>query len=271
MASAPAALAGAPLYAGALNLAAGAAIGAAAGAASSVVRRSLGGGGPGPDAGAAVATSVLPGGLGVAKVRQIFERPQPVPIERQYVVKGAVRDGGAIASMQRQHDLAGGSAPHLDFRSLNGMNDGYGPIDRRTRAQLIGPDQIVQPHAPALNAGAAAQPNARKGRDIVMASFASSSDDRPPPGPARPRCGASMPPRQNCLPPERPMPRRWRRTSKPRSPPTRPPWPQSRAKAASARRLVATGGRCPSATKAEKTERLQEAPMNRTGGCATRR
>ena len=40
LASAPAALAGAPLYAGALNLSAGAAIGAAATAASSVVRRS---------------------------------------------------------------------------------------------------------------------------------------------------------------------------------------------------------------------------------------
>ena len=47
MAMAPAALAGTPLYAGAVNLAAGAAIGAAAGAASSVVRRSLGGGGAG--------------------------------------------------------------------------------------------------------------------------------------------------------------------------------------------------------------------------------
>ena len=97
IASAPAALAGAPLFAEALNLAAGATIGAAAGAASSVVRRSLGGGGPGPDAGAAAATPVLPGGLGVAEVRQIFERPQPVPIERQYVVKGAPRDDAAPA------------------------------------------------------------------------------------------------------------------------------------------------------------------------------
>ena len=74
--------------------------------------------------------SVLPGGLGVAEVRQIFERPQPVPIERQYVVKGAPRDGAAVARMQCQHDLAGGSAPHLDFRSLNGMNAGHGPMDR---------------------------------------------------------------------------------------------------------------------------------------------
>ena len=128
MASAPVALAGAPLYAGALNLVAGAAVGVAAGAAGNVVRRSLGGGsGPPPDAGAAAFASapVLPGGLGVAEVRQIFEPPQrPTPLERQFVVKGAPRDGAAVAAMQRQHDLAGGSAPHLDFRSLNGKNDG---------------------------------------------------------------------------------------------------------------------------------------------------
>ena len=46
MASAPAAMASALLYAGAFNLVAGAAVGAAAGAAGNVVRRSLGGGGP---------------------------------------------------------------------------------------------------------------------------------------------------------------------------------------------------------------------------------
>ena len=86
--------------------------------------------------------------------------------------------------MQLQHDLAGGSAPHLDFRSLNGMNDGYGPMDRRlARPEAIGPVQIMKAHAPALNAGAA-QPNARKGQDVVMAAAASSSsDDRPPPPP----------------------------------------------------------------------------------------
>ena len=57
--------------AGALNLVAGAAVGAAAGSAGNVVRRSLGGGGPPPDAGSSA--PVLPGGLGVAEVRQIFE------------------------------------------------------------------------------------------------------------------------------------------------------------------------------------------------------
>ena len=86
--------------------------------------------------------------------------------------------------MQRQHDLAGGSAPHLDFRSLNGMNDGYGAMGRRlARPEAIGPVQMMKAHAPALNAGAA-QPNARKGQDVVMAAAASSSsDDRPPPPP----------------------------------------------------------------------------------------
>ncbi len=39
------------------------------------------------------------------------------------------------------YDLAGGSAPNLHFRSLNGMNDGYGPMDRRTRPEAIGPVQ----------------------------------------------------------------------------------------------------------------------------------
>ena len=73
-------------------------------------------------------------------------------------------------------------APHLDFRSLNGMNEGYGPMDRRTRPEAIGPVQTLKAHAPALGAGAA-QPNARKGQDIVMAAASSSSNDRPPPPP----------------------------------------------------------------------------------------
>ena len=138
--SAPA-LAGAPLYAGALNLAAGAAVGAAARGAGNVVRRALGGGSPPPppDAGASSSAAVLPGGLGVAEVRQIFEQPQPTPLERQFVVKGASRDGAAVLAMQRQHDLAGGSAPHLDLRSINGWNEGYGPMDRRSRPEAIGP------------------------------------------------------------------------------------------------------------------------------------
>ena len=59
-------------------------------------------------------------------------------MERQYVVRGAPRDGGAIRAMQEAHDLAGGSAPNLDFRSLNGINDGYGPADRRGHKGLTG-------------------------------------------------------------------------------------------------------------------------------------
>ena len=98
--SAPA-LAGAPLYAGALNVVAGAATSAVAAGAGNVVRRALGGGSPPPpDAGASSSAAVLPGGLGVAEVRQIFEQPKPTPLERQFVVKGAPRDGAAILAMQ---------------------------------------------------------------------------------------------------------------------------------------------------------------------------
>ena len=156
--SAPA-LAGAPLYAGALNVVAGAATSAAAAGAGNVVRRALGsGGGPPPDAGAsAAASSVLPGGLGVAEVRQIFEQPRPTPLERQFVVKGASRDGAAVLDMQRSHDLAGGSAPHLDLRSINGWNEGYGPMDRRSRPEAIGPFQATKARGFAICKGAAAQ------------------------------------------------------------------------------------------------------------------
>ncbi len=130
---------------------------------------------------------MLPGGLGVAEVRQIFEQPKPTPIERQFVVKGAPRDGAAVLAMQRQHDLAGGSAPHLDFRSLNGMNDSYGPMDRRARPEAIGPVQALKAHAPALVAGGAPPKNVNarnKGQDnVITAAFSSSSNDRPPPPP----------------------------------------------------------------------------------------
>ncbi len=69
--SAPA-LASAPLYAGALKTVAAAATTAVAQTTGSVVRNALNRRRP-PDAGAAAAISaVLPGGLGVAEVRQIF-------------------------------------------------------------------------------------------------------------------------------------------------------------------------------------------------------
>ena len=81
--SAPA-LAGAPLYAGALNLVAGAATSAIAAGAGNVVRRALGGGPPPPDAGAGAAASraVLPGGLGVAEVRAAEAYPARAPVRR---------------------------------------------------------------------------------------------------------------------------------------------------------------------------------------------
>ena len=62
------------------------------------------------------------------------------------------------------------------------MSDGYGPMDRRSRPEAIGPAQMMKAHAPALVAGA--QPSARKkGQDIVMVASSSSSNDRPPPPP----------------------------------------------------------------------------------------
>ena len=124
MAQSAPALAGAPLYAGALDAMAAA---AAAKGAGHVVRRALGGGGPPPDAGVSASAVEIPGGLSFAEVRQLFEQPKPVPIDRMFVERGAPRDGAAVLAMQRSHDLAGGSAPHLDIRAINGWSDGYGP------------------------------------------------------------------------------------------------------------------------------------------------
>ena len=83
--SPPHALAGAPLYAGALNLVAGAATSAIAAGAGNIVRRALGGGPPPPDAGAGAAASraVLPGGLGVAEVRAAEAYPARAPVRRE--------------------------------------------------------------------------------------------------------------------------------------------------------------------------------------------
>ena len=107
--SAPA-LAGAPLYAGALSTVAAATTAAVAQTTGNVVRNALGGNRrPPPDAPAAV----LPGGLGVSEVRQIFEPSQRAPIEQQFVAKGVWRCNSA-------HDLSGGT----------GCNDGYAPMDR---------------------------------------------------------------------------------------------------------------------------------------------
>ena len=192
LASAPAGLAGAPLYAGALNAVAGGAAGAAGAAVGNFVRRSLGGGGP-PDADASAA--YLPGGLVVAEVRRIFERQVPVPLEQQFVERGAPRDGAAVRAMQAVHDLAGGSAPHLDFKSLNGMNEGYAPADRRMQpGAKLGPVEALKAHAPMPFAG---QPIKRKGQDVVMA--AASSNDRPPPPPPP---GAAKIARRNASAPE---------------------------------------------------------------------
>ncbi len=115
---------------------------------------------PPPDAGASVA--VLPGGLGVAEVRQIFEPAQRTPIEQQFVAKGVPRDGAAVLAMQQKHDLSGGTAPHLDFKSLNGYNDGYAPMDR-----ILKPNSQIAPYVlpkqrMASVVGYAAKPNDTK-------------------------------------------------------------------------------------------------------------
>ncbi len=92
--SAPA-LAGAPLYAGALTSVATAATTAVAATTGNFVRKALNSDRrPGPDAGNSAA--VLPGGLGVAEVRQTFEQNRVMPLEQQFVAKGAPRDGQAV-------------------------------------------------------------------------------------------------------------------------------------------------------------------------------
>ena len=149
------------------------------------MRRALGGGGrPPPNAGAASA-AVLPGGLVVAEVRQIFEQNHPTALERQFVVKGAPRDGAAVLAMQERHDRAGGSAPHLDIRSINGWNDGYGPMDRHVRPKAsLGPFQRPKARITSVMAPAPKPVNTRnQGADNVIVATFSSSDDRPPPPP----------------------------------------------------------------------------------------
>ena len=142
-----------------------------------------------PDAGAGAAAfsaAVLPGGLGVAEVRQIFEQPQPTPLERQFVVKEAPRDGAAVLAMQERHDRAGGSAPHLDIRSINGWNDGYGPMDRHIkphaalRARLR--SWLMPPELPTRETRARTTSSWRRFRPRTIACLLLRL--------ARPRCGA---------------------------------------------------------------------------------
>ena len=180
MAQSAPALAGAPLYAGALRGVAAAATSVVAQTTGNVVRNALGNRKPPPDAGAAV----LPGGLGVAEVRQIFEPSQRTPIEQQFVAKGVPRDGAAVLAMQQKHDLSGGTAPHLDFKSLNGYNDDYAPIDRVIKPNASIAPYVLPKQRMASVMGYAAKPNdTRKGMDNVVMSTASASDDRPPPPP----------------------------------------------------------------------------------------
>ena len=164
-------LASAPLYAGALD---------AMAAAGHVVRRHLGGSG-GPDAGSGASSVQIPGGLSFAEVRQMFEHAAPTPIDRMFVERGAPRDGAAVMAMQRAHDLGGGSAPHLDIRSINGWNEGYGLADRRSKPARIEPFQFIKPRAKAILDAAKPVP---KGLDIVVSS-SSNGRGPPPPPPAK--------------------------------------------------------------------------------------
>ena len=128
-------LAGAPLYAGALEAMA---VEAAAKGAGHVVRRALGGGPP-PDPGGSAPSVEIGGGLSFAEVRQLLEQQKPVPIDRMFVERGAQRDGAAVLAMQRSHDLAGGSAPHLDIRSINGWTRAMAPLTVDPNQQELDP------------------------------------------------------------------------------------------------------------------------------------
>ena len=78
----------------------------------------------------------------MGEIARSFAPPPRVPIECMFVTKGAPRDGAAVAAMQRQHDLVGGTAPNLDVRSLNNMNEGYGPVDRVRHKQVVEPMEM---------------------------------------------------------------------------------------------------------------------------------
>ena len=152
------------------------AVEAAARGAGHVVRRALGGGTPPPDPGGSAPAVETGGGLSFTEVRQLFEHQKPTPIDRMFVERGALRDGAAVLAMQRSHDLAGGSAPNLDIRSINGWNEGYGPMDRRSKPARIGPAHYMKPRAGAILEAA----KGPTGLDIVVAS---SSNQPPPPPP----------------------------------------------------------------------------------------
>ena len=100
------------------------------------------------------------------------------------MAKGVPRDGAAVLAMQQKHDLSGGTAPHLDFKSLNGYNDGYAPMDRVLKPHAnIAPYVLPKPRMASV-VGYAAKPNdTNKGMDNVVMSTSSSSNDRPPPPP----------------------------------------------------------------------------------------
>ena len=184
MAQSAPALAGVPLYAGALQGVTQVASTVASATAGAVVRNTFNRKPP-PGAGAAAIT--LPGGLNVAEVRQVFEPAQRTPIERQFVAKGVPRDGAAVLAMQTRHDLSGGTAPHLDFKSLNGYNDGYAPVDRTLKPRADIAPYAMPKQRMANVMGYAPKPyDIKPGADVVMTS--SSSNDRPgPPPPGRPK------------------------------------------------------------------------------------
>ena len=178
LAKAPVGLAGAPLYGGAIAAASSAAV-------EHFVNRSLNPGGP-PDPPA-------PGGLGAAEIQHKFAPPPRVPIERMYVVKGAVRDGHAVAAMQRQHDLVGGTAPHLDFRSMNGINEGYGPIDRVRSKMQVGPIDLQRGRDRVRSVIESANERSQKKLDEIMTAPNDNKRPPPPPGAAAIKRRQSVP------------------------------------------------------------------------------
>ena len=170
LAKSPAGLAGAPLYAAALS-------------AGHTVISSLGSGGNPPDAGAS-------GGVSVGEIARSFAPPPRVPIERMFVTKGAPRDGAAVAAMQRQHDLFGGTAPHLDVRSLNNMHEGYGPADRVRHKQVIQPMEM---RGRVRNIIERADERSHKKLDEIMTTPSDNKRPPPPPGAAAIKRRQSLP------------------------------------------------------------------------------
>ena len=160
------------------------------------------------------------------------------------MARNAPRDGAAVLAMQQRHDVAGGSAPHLDIRSINGWNDGYGPVDRHIKPRAaLWPFVQPKPRSASIMAYAPKAGNVRNQGATTSSwqRFRLRTTARLLRRPARPRYGASTQ-KLRCFRQARRTPKSWRRARQLHRPRT---WPR---RFASARRRGATAGPCPSAT-----------------------